>query len=76
MPLSTQWPGDKVGGTIQDAVIIWKSRRAPALVPEVPQGSGGMVLTLVQSLPLYRVEPRLRGAPVICQGAESKGVDC
>lgn len=59
MPLSTQWPGDKVGSTIPGAVTIWKARRAPALgalVPEVPQGSGRRDLQ-GPSLPLYREEP-------------------
>lgn len=58
VPLSTQWPGDKVGGTIQGAVTIWKAKRAPALEPEVPQGSGRRVLQ-GQSLPLYGEEPKL-----------------
>lgn len=31
VPLSTQWPGDKVGGTIQDAVTIWKSKEGTGL---------------------------------------------
>lgn len=31
VPLSTQWPGDKVGDIIQDAVTIWKSKEGMGL---------------------------------------------